>query len=106
MLGNDHHDNFYAEVIIIKTLFASAKPSAIADCRGEFRGQAHFNNLSIVSILHDAEQNLIFDYNKSEWKLELFLFDPLRAWNNNTNRNNISENPLLYAQLSLKVVYC
>ena len=28
------------------------------------------------------------------------------AWNYNTNRNNTFENPLLYARLSLQVVYC
>ena len=38
MLGNNHLGNIFAEVITIKTLFASAKPSAITDCRGEFRG--------------------------------------------------------------------
>ena len=27
-------------------------------------------------------------------------------WNYNTNRNNMLENPLLYAQLSLQVVHC
>ena len=89
MLENDHLGNFFAEVITIKTLFASAKPSAIADCRGELRVLADFNNLPIVSVLHYVERNLIFDYNKSDWKLELFLFGPLRAWSNNTNWNNI-----------------
>ena len=34
---NYHLGNFFAAVITIKTQFASAKPSAIADCRGEFR---------------------------------------------------------------------
>ena len=38
LLGNNHLGNSFAEVITIKTLFVSAKPSAIADCRGEFRG--------------------------------------------------------------------
>ena len=38
MLGNDHLSNTSAKVITIKTLFASAKPSAIANCWGEFRG--------------------------------------------------------------------
>ena len=38
LLGNNHLGNIFAEVITIKTLFASAKPSTIADCRGEFRG--------------------------------------------------------------------
>ena len=38
MLGNIHLGNIYAEMITIKTLFASKKPSAIADCRGEFGG--------------------------------------------------------------------
>ena len=37
-LGNDHHSNFFAKVITIKTLFASANPSAIANCWGEFWG--------------------------------------------------------------------
>ena len=35
---NYHLGNIFAEVITIKTLFASAKPSVIADCRGKFRG--------------------------------------------------------------------
>ena len=30
----------------------------------------------------------------------------VKAWNYNTNRNNILENPLLYAQLRLQMVYC
>ena len=38
LLVNIHLGNIYAEMITIKTLFASAKPSAIADCQGEFRG--------------------------------------------------------------------
>ena len=38
LLGNNHLGNIFAEVITIKTLFASAKPLTIADCRGEFRG--------------------------------------------------------------------
>ena len=37
-LGNNHPSNIFAEVITIKTLFALAKPSTIADCWGEFRG--------------------------------------------------------------------
>ena len=28
------------------------------------------------------------------------------TWNYNTNRNNMQENPLLHALLSLQVVYC
>ena len=32
MLGNNHLGNIFAEVITIKTLFALAKLSAIADC--------------------------------------------------------------------------
>ena len=38
LLGNNHLGNSFAEVVTIKTRFVSAKPSAIADCRGEFRG--------------------------------------------------------------------
>ena len=37
MLGNNHLSNIIAEVITIKTLFASAKPSIISNCRGEFQ---------------------------------------------------------------------
>ena len=37
MLGINHPGNIFAEVITIKALFASTKPSAIADCRGEFQ---------------------------------------------------------------------
>ena len=33
-----YQDSEYAKVITIKTLFASAKPSAVADYWGEFRG--------------------------------------------------------------------
>ena len=29
-----------------------------------------------------------------------------KSWNYNTNRNNMQENSLLYARLSLKVLYC
>ena len=38
LLGNNHHGNIFAEVITIKTLFASAKPLAVANCRGESQG--------------------------------------------------------------------
>ena len=38
LVGNNHLGHFFAEVITIKTLFTSAKSSAIADCRGEFQG--------------------------------------------------------------------
>ena len=38
LLGNNHFGNIFAEGITIRTLFASAKPLAIADCRGEFQG--------------------------------------------------------------------
>ena len=38
LLGNNHLGNSFAEVITIKTLFVSAKSSAIVDYRGEFRG--------------------------------------------------------------------
>ena len=37
-LGSDHRGNCFPDVIIIKTLFALAKPSAIADCQAGFRG--------------------------------------------------------------------
>ena len=37
MLGNNHLSNIIAKVITIKTLFASAKPSIISNCRGEFQ---------------------------------------------------------------------
>ena len=37
LLRNNHLGNIFAEVITIKH-FASAKPSTIANCRGEFRG--------------------------------------------------------------------
>ena len=38
LLGNNHHDNIFSKVITIEPLFASAKPSTIADCWGEFWG--------------------------------------------------------------------
>ena len=37
MLGHNHLSNIIAEVITIKTLFASAKPSTISNYRGEFQ---------------------------------------------------------------------
>ena len=36
---NYYLGNIFVEVITIITLFASAKLSVIADCRGKFRGQ-------------------------------------------------------------------
>ena len=37
LLGNNHLDNIFAEVVTIKTLLLTlTKPSAIADCQGEF----------------------------------------------------------------------
>ena len=36
LLRNNHLGNNFAEMITKKTLLASAKPSAIADYRGEF----------------------------------------------------------------------
>ena len=41
MLGNNHFGNIFAEVITIETLYASAKPLAITNCRVEFRGLYH-----------------------------------------------------------------
>ena len=38
LLGSNHLGNIFAEIITIKTLFASEKPSTIANCQGEFRG--------------------------------------------------------------------
>ena len=39
LLGNNNHrGNIFAEVITIKTLFASAKPLAVANCQGESQG--------------------------------------------------------------------
>ena len=37
LLANNYPGNIFAEVITIRTLFASAKTSAITDCRGESR---------------------------------------------------------------------
>ena len=37
-----------------------------------------FSNFSIVSVLYDVNQNLIFDVSKSCWKIELLLFKPFR----------------------------
>ena len=34
------------------------------------------------------------------------FFLPLKPWNLNTSRSKMQEDPLLYAQLSLQVVYC
>ena len=38
LVGNNHLSNIFAEVITAKTMFASVKPLAIANCQGEFRG--------------------------------------------------------------------
>ena len=37
LLGINHLSKNISELITIKALFASAKPSAIANCQGEFR---------------------------------------------------------------------
>ena len=37
LLTNNYLGNIFAEVITIRTLFASAKTSAITNCRGESR---------------------------------------------------------------------
>ena len=42
LLGNNHLGNIFAKVLTIKTLFALAKPSTIADCQGEFQGLGLF----------------------------------------------------------------
>ena len=42
LLGNNYFGNIFVEVITIKTLFTSANPSVIADCRGESRGLTLF----------------------------------------------------------------
>ena len=46
MLGNNHLHKNFAQVITIKTLFALARPSAIAEYQGEFRGLWIFSILS------------------------------------------------------------
>ena len=35
-----------------------------------------------------------------------FIEEKLAPWNYNTNRNSMSQNPLLYARLNFQVVYC
>ena len=35
-----------------------------------------------------------------------FIEEKLAPWNYNTNKNSMSQNPLLYARLNLQVVYC
>ena len=57
LLGKDHLDNIFAEVITIKTLFASAKPSAIANCWGEFWGLYQTMSLS------PSDVNLFYTFN-------------------------------------------
>ena len=51
---NYHLGNIFAEVITIITLFASAKLSAIADCRGKFRGLHNADCASYVLIVIGA----------------------------------------------------
>ena len=48
LLRNNHLGNIFAEVITIKMLFASAKTSAIASCRGKFWGLKSQLNFKIV----------------------------------------------------------
>ena len=62
MLRNNHLGNIFAEVITIKTLFASAKPSAIADCQGEFRG---LRDLKTFKNLTQKTLNSIINYNQT-----------------------------------------
>ena len=50
MLGKNHLGKIFADVITIKTLFASAKSSAIADCGGEFRGLIN-HELPVLELL-------------------------------------------------------
>ena len=45
----NHLSNIFVEVITIKPLFALAKPSAIADCRGEFQGLFTINYVLLTS---------------------------------------------------------
>ena len=64
MLGNDHLSNTSAKVITIKTLFASAKPSAIANCWGEFQGlevwpTQKYNYVLKMSWWHMAKMNIL-----------------------------------------------
>ena len=47
LLRNNYLGNTFAEVITVITLFASAKPSATADCRGEFQGLVYVHILCI-----------------------------------------------------------
>ena len=58
MLGNNHLSNIFAEVITIKILFASEKPSEIADCRGEFRG---LQAVSLYTSKHDIYKDIAED---------------------------------------------
>ena len=53
LLGNNHHGNIFAEVSTIKTLFALAKPSGIANCRGEFRGLNFYRLIFYTKKDHD-----------------------------------------------------
>ena len=72
MLGNDHLSNTSAKVITIKTLFASAKPSAIANCWGEFRGlevwpTQKYNYVLKMSWWHMAKMNILV-WIKMSWR--------------------------------------
>ena len=61
LLGNNHLSNYFAEVITIKTLFASAKPSKIADCWGELWGlqYSRCNYLELQEIPGSVEIRLM-----------------------------------------------
>ena len=57
LLRNNHLGNTFADLIAIKVLFDSAKPSAIANCRGEFRG---------LALINDWENNIAYEKNPSK----------------------------------------
>ena len=49
LLRNNHLSNIFDKMIPIKTLFASAKPLVIANCRGEFQGLTNKKDFSITN---------------------------------------------------------
>ena len=70
--------------------------------------QLVLNNLvlkrALSSDVVDKSKELPYSSSNSVIKLELSIC--LGAQNYNTNRNNMQENPLLYAGLSFQVLYC
>ena len=78
----------------------------------------------IVNLLEESSDEELSEFAKRKWYIIneqnngqygeggendstiKFETEVIKPWNYNTSRNNMLENPLLYARLSLQVVYC